>query len=169
MKPLLTRYQCPKCGAGLSRTSLYPRWPTYELQFPSFHVPLLRICLAIVFVGFALGFVHVALAMFGVLAIGAWVSWHYFGALQCDECREYFISGQFAGGRGRVIPWRWSHSKTIARRAAVMLAIGVGVFLPIYFAQSWFFSRCSENCAKEGMKARDSFRAFQCRCIPSPK
>jgi hypothetical protein len=165
----LRRYQCPKCGGGLSRTYLYPRSPVYELQFPSYRVPVVRICVGIVAVGLALALVHVALAVLGILAIGAWVAWTYYGPLQCDNCGTYYISGQFAGGKGPTIPWRTTNTKEIGRRIAVVLLVGLAVFAPIYLLQAAFESRCSKDCASQGLGSETWFPRLHCQCVSLSK
>jgi hypothetical protein len=169
MEPRLTRYQCPECGSGLSRTLLYPRSDIYELQFPPYQVPVAPICAGIVVVGFGLAFVHVALSLLGVLVIAAWVWWRYYGALQCDGCGAYYISGQFAGVKGRSIAWQASDTKTLARRVAVPLLIGLAVFLPIYLIEQQFNKRCAAECAAQGLAANGAFRSLRCTCAQPAK
>ena len=166
MTPLLVRYRCPKCGGGLSRTLLYPSAATYELQFPPYRVPLARICAAIAVVGFGLAFIHVAFSLAGVLAIAAWVWWNYYSALQCDDCREYYISGQFAGGKARTIEWGAADTRALLRRAALAVVVGLAVFLPIYLVGERLAVGCSAECAKVGRGVETNLVGMRCTCVP---
>ena len=159
------RYRCPGCGGALSRTYLYPRAPIYELQFPSYRVPVLRICVAIVAVGVGFAFVHVALSALGVLAVGAWVWWNYYSALQCDGCSAYYISGQFAGGKGQLLPWRPADTRTVLRRAGLALLVVLVVFVPIYLVEAQLTSRCSATCSESGLRAEVSLQGLRCICV----
>jgi hypothetical protein len=130
---------------------------------------VLRICMAIAAAGFALALVHVALSMLGVLVIAAWTGWRYYGALQCDGCKAYYISGQFAGGHAQVLPWRRADTLVIVRRASVMLLIGLAVFLPIHFLQRTFESRCAADCGTQGLSGDAEFQKLSCRCVAAAK
>jgi hypothetical protein len=165
MKARFARYKCPRCGGGVSRTHLYPRSDLYEFQFPSYSVPTLRICVAIAVVGLGLAFVHIALSVLGVLAIASWVWWRYYGALQCDDCRTYYISGQFAGEKRQEVPWNAANTKTTVRYMAIFLLIGLVVFTPIYLIERQFNAGCAADCASQGLAANGAFRGLRCTCV----
>ena len=153
--------QCPKCGAGLSYTALYPRWWAYEAFFPELKVPVARICGAVIVVGALLALIHPLLALVGVLGVGMWASYRYFGALQCDGCRSYFIRGQFDSKSPRT----QGDSRRLARYAVLTAAIIGAVFLAVLGAQAWYASTCDANCGKDGLRMNAKSRLFECNCI----
>lgn len=165
MNRLLGRYRCPACGGPLSRTYFHPRAPIYELQFPPYPVPWVRICAVIAVVGLGLGFVHVGVSFIGVMTVAAWTWWKYYAALQCDECGGYCISGQFAGGRGQVLPWRPEDTRLLLRRIVLSVLVGLAVFTPIYLLESLLKSRCTADCASQGLGAEVSLRGLRCTCL----
>jgi hypothetical protein len=152
--------QCPKCGAGLSYTALYPRWWAYEAFFPELKVPVARVCGAVVVTGAVLALVHPVLALVGVLGIGVWTAYRYFGALQCDGCRSYFIRGQFDGDSPRT----GRDGQKLVRYALIAAAIIAAVSIAIFGAQSWYASTCDANCGKDGLRMDAKSRLFECKC-----
>jgi hypothetical protein len=165
MSSPFTRIGCPKCDGVLSRTLFYPRWPIYEFQFPPFRVPTVRICTAIVVVGFGLAFIHLALSVLALAAIANWFWWTYYGALQCDKCGEYFISGQFAGGKGRRVPWRASDSRQLILRTSLALLVILTVSIPFFVVDRVLESRCSADCGSVGLRGESDIRGLRCRCV----
>ena len=135
MKLPLYRYQCPTCRGTLSRTNLYPRPELYEFQFPSYKTPLAKTILAIVIAGFGLAFISLWLATLAVIGIGAWYFWNYHGALQCDQCGEYFISGQFAHRGARRRPWTKADAKVLLLSASGAPAFARPVMLDVSSAE----------------------------------
>ena len=143
MKLSLYRCLCPTCGEALSHTSLYPRPELYEFQFASYKTPLAKTILAIVIAGVGLSLFSPWLAVLVVIGIGEWYFWKYHGALRCDGCGEYFISGQFAHqGAGRR-PWTKADTKSLLLRWCVLSLIGGLVFLPFYLAERSLDKGCS--------------------------
>jgi hypothetical protein len=161
MSSVVAQLQCPKCGAGLSYTALYPRWWAYEAFFPELKVPVARICGAVVLTGGLLAVVHPVLAAFGVLGVGSWASYRYFGALQCDGCGSYFIRGQF----NRDSPRTHGDSRSILRYALLAAAIIVAISVAVFVAQRWYASACDLNCGKDGLRMETKGRLFECKCI----
>ena len=161
MSRAFAQIQCPKCGAGLSYTGLYPRWWAYEAFFPELKVPVARICGSVVVTGALLAVVHPVLAVLGVLGIGTWTSYRYFGALQCDGCRCYFIRGQF----NKNSPRTNSDTRSLARYALLAAAIIAVVAVAVFGAQSWYASACDANCGKDGLRMDTKGRLFECKCI----
>lgn len=165
MSALFSRYQCPECGAGLSRLIHAGRWPTYEMQFRPYHVPVARICVAVVAVGLALAFIHISLSVIAVLSIGYWVNWHYFGKLQCDGCKKLYIPGQFAGRIGRTIPWDRAAAQAVVKFAVIAITILLSIYLPI----AWFSSKCSASCESQGLAAKSYVNPLVCVCVAKDK
>lgn len=159
-----SRYQCPKCGGGLSYTALAPRWWIYEAQFPPLPIPLSRIIFAIILIGFGLAFIHPLLSLLALVGIGSWAGLRYFYPLQCDECASYFITGQFGRTDSRV-PQTWG---SLTRHALLATAIVVGLFTAIQLAQTWYSSKCSENCEIAGLRMQSTKRLFDCTCTMQP-
>ena len=160
MTDALAQLQCPKCGAALSYTALYPRWWAYEAFFPDLKVPVVRICGAIVVVGAAFAVLHPALAAAAVVGIGMWANYRYFAALQCDGCGSYFITGQFDKNASRI---RGDDRKLI-RYSAIAAAIIGAIVVVIYSAQAWYASTCDTNCIADGLKMDAKSRLFECKC-----
>ena len=161
MSGAFSQLQCPKCGAGLSYTALYPRWWAYEAFFPVLRVPVARICAAVVVTGTLLAFVHPILAVVGVFGVGVWSSYRYFGALQCDSCRSYFIRGQFNSESPRTD----GNTRRHLRYALIAAAIIAFVSLAIFGAQTWYASICDANCSKDGLRMNTKSRLFECKCV----
>lgn len=155
-----SQLQCPNCGGGLSYTALYPRGWAYEAFFPDLKIPLVRICSAIVLAGVITALVHPALTLATVLGIGVWTFYRYFAALQCDQCRNFYIRGQFDSRSPRV-PGDTSRIIRYFMIAAAVIAVLAGTVL--YF-HHWFESTCSGNCIKEGLVMDEKSRPFQCNC-----
>lgn len=164
MKLQLYRHKCPTCGGALSRTDLYPRRELYEFMFPSYKTPLVKTVLLIVVAGFGLAFVHVLIAALAVLGIGAWYFWNYHGALQCDLCGEYFISGQFASRGAQRVPWNKADSKKLLWRWCVVLLIGVLFFLPFYWLERSLDKGCAATCKDRGLLHESNLIGLQCEC-----
>ena len=161
MSGALGQLQCPKCGAGLSYTALYPRWWAYEAFFPELRVPVARICAAVVVTGALLALVHPVLALVGVLGVGLWSFYRYFAALQCDSCRSYFIRGQFNSKSPRM----GSNTRRHLRYALIAGAIIAVVSLAVFGAQTWYASNCEANCSKDGLRMNTKSRLFECNCV----
>jgi hypothetical protein len=164
MKLPLYRYQCPTCGGALSRTDLYPRPELYEFRFPSYKTPLAKTILAIVIAGVGLAFVSLWLATLVVIGIGAWYFWSYHGALQCDQCGEYYISGQFAHRGARRRPWTKADVKALLFRWCVVALIGGLVFLPFYLVDRSLDKGCFATCAESGLLHKSNLIGLQCVC-----
>lgn len=156
----IAQLQCPRCGAGLSYTALYPRWWAYETLFPELKVPVARICGAVVVTGALFALVHPVLAVVGVLGIGMWTCYRYFAALQCDGCRTYFIRGQF----NKDSPRTHADNRTIVRYGLLAAAIIVAVSIAVFGVQSWYASACNTNCGNDGLKMDPKSRLFECIC-----
>ena len=160
MNGAIAQLECPKCGAGLSYTALYPRWWAYEAFFPPLKVPVARICATAVITGALLVLVHPVLAAVGVLAIGAWTFYRYFAALQCDGCHSYFIRGQF----NRESPRTPGNRRRVVQYALIAAAVIGAVSFAVFGAQTWHASTCETNCGKDGLKMDTKKRLFECVC-----
>ena len=164
MKPL-ARIGCPRCPGTLSRTLLNPRWPGYEMEFPPYLVPVLRICAVVAVVGFGLAFIHVALSALALMAIGYWVWWQYYCALQCDACGKYFISGQFAGNRGRRVAWSSADTRVQFKRVALAATLFLVLFVPLFYLENVLHSRCQADCSLGGLRGEAELIGLKCKCV----
>ena len=161
MSGAFAHLQCPKCGAALSYTALYPRWWAYEAFFPELKIPVMRICAAVVVAAGLLAVVHPVLAIVAVFGIGTWASYRYFGALQCDGCGSYFIRGQF----NKDSPRTRGDNRRPVRYFVLATAIIGAISLVLFGVQSWYASVCDTNCGKNGLKMNTKSRLFECHCI----
>jgi hypothetical protein len=158
MTDFATQLQCPKCGAALSHTALYPRWWAYEAFFPDLKVPVARIGGVVLVVGALFALVHPALAAAAVVGIGMWANYRYFAALQCDGCGTYFITGQF----DKNAPRTRGDDRKLIRYTVIAAVIISALAVAIYSAQAWYASTCDTNCTAQGLKMDAKSRLFEC-------
>ena len=162
----MQRYQCPKCGGGLTYTA--SPWPIYVLRFTDIGLPVLKIYGLIILTGAILSLIHPILALVGILTIVAAIWFLYFSPLQCDDCESWFISGQFRQGRGGRLPWTQKDSYELAKRYLIVCLIFTGIFslfeIPVYLYQE----KCISNCKLQNRQMKETKRPFDCECVSIP-
>lgn len=117
-----------------------------------------------VIAGDGLAFINLWFATLVVIGIGAWHFWNYHGALQCDQCGEYFISGPFARRGARRRPRTKADAKVLLFRWCVVSLIGGLDFLSFYLVDRSLDKGCSATCAERGLLHKSNLIGLQCVC-----
>ena len=131
----LTRYKCPSCGGGLSRTIFHPKCFSIEDETPAFKMPLASILIAIAVLGFTLGAIHPLLGAASVCLLAYWIGWRYFSSLQCDDCSSFYFGGQLSTNSDAVRPWTNLEIKALAKKITASVALFLTIFIPLYYLE----------------------------------